>query len=251
MTRAWSVLRPTIKLLAALASIASTAGLAAQQAGLWTNPPRWTLIAMVSTVAVVASAASTRSAYWEIKGPRDAQLKSDVAALLRGAAREIAAARSLDRDAVGVSAFEVRRSWVFWQRLERVYRERVHSNPPPSGITWTKGKGVIGLCWAQNKCIFRDLKAIATKHSDCTPEQFDRLGDDVRMGLSYDEFVTIIGKYSSVIAFPMTHEGNFIGCIAVDLPLDEGTKTSLNHSRVREIAGFTAASVGKILRPAS
>lgn len=250
VSRAWHVVRPTIKLLAATASTASAAGLAAQQVGIW-SLPRWLLIVMVATVAVVATAASLRSAYWEVKGPRDQRLKSDVGALLRGAAREIAAARELDRDSVGVSAFEVRRRWIFWQRLERVYRERGHSNPPPSGIDWTKGKGVIGLCWAQNKCVFRDLKGIANKHADCTNEQFQLLENDIKMGLSYDEFVTIIGKYSSVIAFPITDDGNFIGCIAVDLPLSEGTKTSLNHSRVREIAGITAASVGKILRPAS
>ncbi len=254
MNRYWRAVAPSIKLLGALSAILCTAGLTLQQVDVWKDPPRWALVAMVATVAVIACFSSTTHAWHELHRPLDFQVRIDVAGLLRQAARDIAQTRQLPRDAVGVSAFMVRRSWwpPFDERLERVHRERGNSNPPPStGIEWTKGKGVIGKCWMEQKPVFKDLKAIAIKHGDCSPECFAGLDKSVTMGLSFEDFRTIVGKYSSVLAMPMHHEGTFIGCIAVDLPLDVGSKTSLDHSTVKEIVAFAAASVGKVLRPAS
>ncbi len=249
MSDFWPAAKLGIKFAGLTGSVVGTAALAGQEANLWKLPAAGSFVS-VAFVAAVAVVTSGRSVWWEYKGPRDLQLQEDVGEILRRTAREVAdCCKDVDRADVGVTALVVRPRRLFGKHLHVLRRERESAFPPASGITWTKGKGLVGTCWAEQRPVFKDLRYFANNHKDCSAAQFAGLTDDQKMGLDYGEFRTIIGKYSMVLVTPIMSDGEFIGCLSIDLPMGIGTKRTLDNLGVKQVAAFAAASTGKILRP--
>lgn len=80
-------------------------------------------------------------------------------------------------------------------------------------MTTLSGEGpVIGVCWQDASLCHRDLRQLAKKygqngrkqtHAQITREEFDALPAEEKMGLRFEDFRRIIGKYAEVLAVPM------------------------------------------------
>jgi len=100
---------------------------------------------------------------------------------------------------------------------------------PRTRITWSKGKGAIGLAWTRDAAIavdMRDLESRARNAAD-----FAQLTEDDRYGLSWEE-MTRLRRYRSVLALPLrAGKDNAMrvrAVLAVDL-LEEGHLHKLNE----------------------
>lgn len=248
MTPSRTLVRASAKTIATVGAAVSTGLLTLDDLGR-IDPPGWADIGMVTWVGAVAVTAGGRSVWWDVAGGPREKLRHDAGDILRRLAIDVAAkAPGVARDCVGVSAFRVAKDWRGHEYLELIKRERVQDDPPASsGIRWTKGKGVIGKCWEDNADVYRDLSALAATHARCTRERYDELGNADKMGLPYKEFYGMIGKYSSVLAYPIVKQGEFVGVVAVDLPLQASHPDVLNQPPVRQVVGGAARLLATLL----
>jgi hypothetical protein len=114
--------------------------------------------------------------------------------------------------------------------LKRVKRFRLTGKPDPSGVEWTYGKGAIGRSWQRREPVWLDA---FERYSEYVGE-FDHAGptltvaiDDydtalpekVRLGMTYDDFKRVAGRYGAVVVMPMlTEGGEWVGCVTLDVP---------------------------------
>jgi hypothetical protein len=132
------------------------------------------------------------------------------------------------------------------RKLHRLARERVNDTPVPSGITWIKGKGVIGRCWRDQREQLHDAERLFVSHGNCSRRDWDALGEDERMGMSHGEFQKIAGKYGTVIAVPLIGRGEkVIGVVALDAPM--GTISQLSSPDVTQAIGAAARVVSQLI----
>lgn len=122
---------------------------------------------------------------------------------------------------IGASTWLVRQAGR-WSWLSRLSRERFSPLPQASNIRWTKGKGVIGQCWAEEreKIVSTEAHDLAwTGKTQADWDGWNGPGPDTRMGLSWADYQKIRGKYGTVVAVPVK-DGNekVIGVVAVDGP---------------------------------
>lgn len=104
---------------------------------------------------------------------------------------------------LGVSIFLIKGR--FLPRLRRMHSERLLGTPAPSPIVWTRGKGIIGICWnrGDTRAMCVDLRTLSRRYQSeaPTPEEFPTLqATGLTMGLTCDEFGTMINKYGEVLA---------------------------------------------------
>ncbi|PVA92257.1 hypothetical protein DDK01_20400 [Mycobacteroides abscessus] len=137
--------------------------------------------------------------------------------------------RPVDIEHLGVSVFGVHRRWVFRYRvfpwyekhLKRLLRFRLSDYPPASDVSWTKGKGAIGECWAKKIRVLDDRRETAEAFGDprhATEAMFRSLTEQQRCGFNFQEFVQTIGKYGEVLAVPIraNHTGELVGVLSLD-----------------------------------
>jgi hypothetical protein len=67
-------------------------------------------------------------------------------------------------------------------------------------IVWTKGKGVIGRCWARNETTFADLAEFRRRHNH--RRAFCELPRDERFRFTWGEFQDT-KRYRAVLAVPL------------------------------------------------
>jgi hypothetical protein len=246
MSRETQPLLAVVKLGASVAAATGTGLLMTEQLGITDFSDR-TDIGLIIGVGALSVAATARSFWWEVRlGPRE-RLEQDVEDVARQTARAIAEIAGVPRACLGVSVHRVRRD-VRGEYLHPLARVRDNADPAPSpNIRWTQGKGIIGRCWQEGGVVYEDLERFATKYKDCTQQQYERLSQKKQMYLRWAEFRAMIGKYSSVLAYPIVVDQRFLGCVAVDLPLDANFPGVLDRAPVRELTGAAARSVGKLL----
>lgn len=239
--------------VAAVLAASGTAGTAIQQADKWDGNPSWLLWGCIGIPGAVAVADQVRLMYQERKaGPRAGRQEAVDLALV-DALLLVSDITGYDKWGVGVTAWVVRRRGL--RRipvLERLARRRLTNRPAPSNIAWTKGKGIIGRCWELETEVHKDLRAACRKYpqGNITAERFADVSGDLRQGMSLDEFHRMIGKYGEVLAVPMKDKtGAFVGCIAVDIPIDRCDQgvARLGRVEVREVAATTAALVARVI----
>lgn len=128
--------------------------------------------------------------------------------------------------------------------LKRLDRLRPHGLNE-TAIPWSFGKGVIGLCWKSRKDVVLDFTKAYAPYIDCDRTGWARAPDNVRLGLTFDEFDRIRGKYGVVIASPILDGEEFIGCVTVDTSFDTDYPyyDRLWTRGVREILGNTATYI--------
>ena len=151
----------------------------------------------------------------------------------------------------GVNAFLVRygrpifyRWGVHLRRQARLERVRISTGPRPSGITWTKYKGTIGLSWKTNKNVAVNLAS--HRYSQLTQRRFDRLADADKLHLTFEEFQTA-SRHGYVIVAPIRDEaGKYRGCVTLDGPRGEFTRAM--KTRPFPILGDAAETIWRFAR---
>lgn len=160
------------------------------------------------------------------------QREHDIREVLVSALVYVAERTGLESTRIGIHAFRLGRH-LRWQRrfpwLRRTFEHdavawvRLSSNPPPSGIRWTEGKGIIGKCWAGLKNEVLDLRKHFGPHMNATREQWEQLTTEQRLGLSFEEFTRTKGYFGVVGAAPIiggSNPGAYLGCVSIDTPYD-------------------------------
>jgi hypothetical protein len=147
----WRTVRAWISGLAGVAAAVATAYLVWAQLYPEETERSWEIksIIVVGTVAISSSLARPLQIYTIERLERQ---HDKVAAALRGLPWTVhqLTGGAVPVQPIGASAWVVTPWWPF-RRLHRIAHERVSDTPGPSSVRWTKGKGVIGHCWAKGR----------------------------------------------------------------------------------------------------
>jgi hypothetical protein len=156
---------------------------------------------------------------------------------------------SLDPAPIGLHAFIIQRTKgpPRYYYLERVAKLRLAHMPPSSGITWTRGKGVIGRCWAEQRIVAVPTGKLYAKVTAQSAVEWDKLPNEIRLNLTYPEFCQIRHKYSGVIAIPIFDQAKRVrGCVALDSVGSEPFE-DLMQDGIYEVLQDAAVAIGKDL----
>ena len=212
----------------------------------------WDLSATQATVAVVVLAltALAQGVYDLVTGMgEEHRLRFErwVAETLKGTLVQVVQASGLDWKDVGINAFLVRRTprWFGTPVLHRVGRERIRNTPPPSNVVWTKGKGVIGRCWATATDQGVNLAALFGPDPVLTESDWLARPEADRIGMSFSDYEKT-KNHGAVVATPiLDREGEVIGVVSADAPGDAFDR--LWNDNVREALGATATTLRNLL----
>jgi hypothetical protein len=132
--------------------------------------------------------------------------------------------------------------------LKRLVRFTMEQSRARTPITWTSGKGVIGLAWRQGAPLIADLTDIYAKADALDDAAFDALDPDKRYGLSAEEVRKGV-RYKSVLAYPLTDDkkdNEVIGILSVDcaVPVPTAKLEALLHDRAfQDVLGSCESSL--------
>lgn len=131
--------------------------------------------------------------------------------------------------------------------LELLEESRLKSRPARSGVIWTKGKGVIGLCWKTGREVIANLDTAHNGLAGCTAEQWSQQPDTTTFGLPWEDFNRTVGKYGIIVAVPIVLSGpGFLGCVVVGGA--PGQSAGLDTEEVLELVHAAADNIANHLR---
>lgn len=151
---------------------------------------------------------------------------------------------SLDFRDLGVAVYRLGRVWwwPFRRRLIRLHRVRASRRPTASRVAWRPGKGVIGACVTKGEVVAVDLAQMYHDLGHPTEAEWLAVPEEIRLGLTYEEYLDVRDKYGVVIASPLIDDtgtsSQVAGCVALDGP--EGQLTSLSSDEVLGLLNSTA-----------
>lgn len=223
--------------------------------------PTWLPVVLAIAVAAAAVLQNSAQAVQTAQAPKRDGQNVRIQKAVFVALSLVAKRCNLGVEILGASVFHVEKR-TRWQaklffplrRTEVLYRPavrrvRLNAHPQPTSVEWTTGKGAIGQVWSTGAYTHVDWSPIAKRHGGPTPitrAKFDSLPARTRVGFSYDEFVSIVGKYGEILAVPIMSDGGakILGVIAIDRPYDP-TKMSamLDDSDIRQWVTVAAASI--------
>jgi len=154
------------------------------------------------------------------------QRADDVRQFLAAGFLKIVEDTGLDWKRIGVHVFLVK-GFYKWKSQQRIAKIKL-ANSVPSGVTWTRGKGVIGLCWETHRPVTHDLRSLE-QHEGISESDWDALPAGVeKFGMSHADFLRTRGSYGIVSAVPILLDGEnkYIGCVSFDTPSDCPEKVS-------------------------
>jgi len=230
---AWAFLRFTLLIGAAIP-------LALRQAEVWKKPPGQVIVGCLLIIAIVGAGEPffarmrdrrKRHAHEELERVRQVMLM---------ALADIAHIASIPCQDLGLHLYIPTTPFLRRFReasLARTLRVRLSSIPVPSDVNWTRGKGVVGSCWKQQRDVAIDVDQLHRAHYGCDEAAWEVLPEAVTMGMTFEEFQHTQGKYGWIVATPITRPtGGVIGILSVDGPcgrssaLDTGpVKTALRR----------------------
>lgn len=115
-----------------------------------------------------------------------------------------------------------------------------------SGIKWTEGKGVIGVCWATRQPQYDDLEKHFAPYANYIYVQWNALPAAIRFGLTFSDFQAVKGKYGIVAVVPIVSSADkYIGCVTADMPPLVGIAPV--RDQVLKHLTLAAASVARVL----
>lgn len=182
-----------------------------------------------------------RSLLWRYVGEySDDRLRLQLAPFCRQLVDAASAASGIEAAHLGSAVWRVPR---FGERDHLIkvssFRGTFHV---PSGVQWTRGKGVVGLCWAGPD---RDLVVDTTRYRELTEDTFEALTDQVRMGLSWEDW-RATARLWSIWATALGDDSRFFGCLSVDCDMPgraEDLKRAAEDRTVREFVEAICALV--------
>ena len=217
--------RAVAKTLSALLAAAAGIVLALAGAGVVeVSPP--VLVTCIVVSAVLAALATIGGAWGEWHKRRVGQRRDLVEITLNAAAWAIVdhVGPELDYRDLGLAAYRVEQRWwwPFRRRLRRLHRVRPSRRPVTSDVMWAPGKGVIGTCISQGAVVASDLTSMYRDLGQPSRAEWASLPEDVRQGLSYEEYLDVRDKYAVVVASPIIDDtgarSRVVGCVVLDGP---------------------------------
>lgn len=206
----------------------------------WPDPTFWTKSAVIGAL-VVTGAIPTIQAFISERGERrrrvalerEQTIRTCLAAALVVLARDCGA----NWETTGVQAFGLKRiafsfnPWKIW-RLKQVRLSKLRLGAiPASGITWTKGKGLIGRCWDTKAPQWEKLNLHFAPFMTLTRAEWESYSPERVYGLSYDDFQATKGKFGLVAAVPIIGTtGQYLGCITMDTPASSSNRIDKNKA---------------------
>jgi hypothetical protein len=244
------MLRVAVRSVEALVGAVAAGALLAKQVNLWnprTTIPLWVALAIVTLQAV---GMPVRAAISHFRAVRSTEFREAARTALSTALMRLNALPGIELRDVGLNAFMVQREVdPPWRRhLHRVAKVRLSHLPGPSHIFWTKGKGVIGQCWAEENIVVGQTGPAWAPYLEYNSKaQWKTVPEALRLNLSFKEFRRIRGKYEEIVAVPIVDANvRFRGCVAVDLRLGAAPGLLMTQD-VQEIAQEAATTIGNYL----
>jgi len=127
------------------------------------------------------------------------QERSRLEAAARGIVQVVEKNKNLSHDEIGVNIWVVHGRIKGLKRLERRAMV-VASEREASPVTWVKGKGAIGRCWADDEPIFANLEELADRCP--TREEWCKVPREQRFRFTWQEFEAT-RQYKAVLAVPL------------------------------------------------
>jgi hypothetical protein len=216
------------KVVLAALGAGATAGLSLRAVGRW-SPSGTVTVALVVVIAVVAVLSSATAAIGDYRRKRRAGAERDAERALTAALWAIvdlleASGHKVDYRDLSLSVYRLRKRRLRPAELRRVHMLRARNRPEASGIRWAPGIGAIGTCVQTGRLVAQDFAALSSSPELRTAADWQTLPEEVRLGLSWDQFTAARGKYGTVVAAAVTEDrpvgSVIIGCIALDGPPD-------------------------------
>ena len=225
------------KTLAAVLAALAGAVLALNGARIVAAPVKL-LIGCVVTSTALAALATIGSAWGEWRrrrlGARRDLVELELTATAWAIVDQVGGA--VDYRDLGLAVYGVRRPWwwPFGTRLQRRYRVQASRRPTASHVRWAAGKGVIGTCVSKGEVVSVDLAKMYAALGEITEEEWADVPGDVRLGLSWAEYLDVRDKYAVVVASPLIDDSGpraaVVGCLALDGPV--GSYAALTTAEV-------------------
>jgi len=190
----------------------------------WNPGTFWTVLLIASGLIGVAGYFLVTVGY--ARALRRSTQQVEFGAICRDVAGLVAKETTIPYDKVGVHVWTVRglRGMRYLDRRAQFLPQR----RPQSSITWCKGKGAMGICWASDKPILADVETLETRGGSAS--EFCALARSERFGLSWEEFCAT-KHYRAILAMPLRlgppGARRVAGVISVDLQVD-GKAEELN-----------------------
>jgi len=221
----------------------------------WPQHPKLAVSAIVSA-AVFATIDLFISAIKARREERNATTLRNIDELLKGTLVQIHKTTGLPWTDIGLHLFVVKKRWAwklcFWDGDYQHHEARVKitAYPPPTGIRWTKGKGVIGLCWSKRAFQSCDLLTHYGPFQDCDAQAWSQLAEKHKYGLTYEEFLRDKEFAGAILAAPiLTDRGaKYLGCVSIDAPGESFRQ--LNHPEVKIALQLAADTARGLVWPA-
>jgi hypothetical protein len=141
---------------------------------------------------------------------------------------------AIDIKYLGLHAYRIRRRFCRPAMLERVADLRFFI-PPPTGITWTKGKGVIGICWKRQQSAIGDTKDGYEQAKTISNPNWKKADETITFGLTRKELEKT-KDYGVIAAQPMfdfKNRRSIVGCVAITAP--SGSDAQLSSDSVKTL----------------
>jgi hypothetical protein len=139
-------------------------------------------------------------------------------------------------------------------RLVRTQRVRIIDDLHESAVEFTKGKGTVGQCWEHQRPAYHNWGPInAQLHSkpDAVKKFWDQTPEKLKRGFTETEFVSLLGKYSEVLAVPVMIAGKFEGCLALDLRWNKNghrNRSYFDNEQTEKVLGLAAQTLVPLLK---
>lgn len=199
----------------------------------------WVFVAAVVIAGASAGLKPIVNSVREPRGERRQLYERRVDETLSAAFVKIVRLSGLDFTAIGMHAFLVD-GWRH-RTLRRAGRLRLVRRSVPSEIRWTKGKGVIGVCWATEKLTAIDIHQIRERALSVSAEEWDALPSEGRLGMTRAEYERSHTS-GAIMAVPMADRHGVVrGVVSLDAP--PGSLEVLDQDGVWEVLEEAAHAV--------
>jgi hypothetical protein len=212
-----------LRLLVAFVGATATARLALHEWAPGYDIRRSWVVALVVLLAALAVLEPIAVVVRRSVDPLTEKDKAALDILVKAALVQVIDHCRADYKRTAVNVYLVRRTWSRPIQREqlRVFRLRLAASPSASSIRWTKGKGLIGLVWAtQSEQAVNIQSLYRSIPQPCSPAVWDQQPEEVRLGMSYAEYVQVAG-YGVIVGVPINDRtGRYRGCVSMDTPED-------------------------------
>jgi hypothetical protein len=192
-------------------------------AGFWTTEHPWILVLVAVWVGGSVFVGAARREGLEAGARVELRVMDVIKTTLVG----VAPLAHLELTQLTVRVFVVRRRWrdLLGTPVLRCAASLTLRLQPPlrSNVRWTRGKGVVGLCWddaeqGRGGLLGLDTQELAGIAATAAEAEWAQLTPKERAGLSQAE-ARRLGHYGVVIAYPIyDSEQRFRGCLVVEGP---------------------------------